>query len=135
LFPGDKLLLLGTEEQIAASRAFLLEDRGAQPVEDTFRDLAVELVQIPRGSRANGKTLRELNWPRILGVQVVGHENEKKRILTPSATQKVEDGDRILVLGTPQQVASLRSWLLPPAAPAASPSAESTEGKPESMPS
>jgi len=134
LFPGDKLLLLGTEEQIAASRAFLLEDRGAEPVEDTFRDLAVEMVQIPRGSPAHGKTLRELNWPRILGVQVVGHENEKKRSLTPSATQKVEDGDRILVLGTPQQVASLRNWLLPPAAPAGS-SVESPDGQAEGFPS
>ena len=48
LFPGDRLLVLGTDEQINAARGYLLADRAVDGGDDTFRDLAVELAEIER---------------------------------------------------------------------------------------
>lgn len=114
LFPGDRILLLGTDAQIAATREFLVNDTAASAPDDTFRDLALELVDVPAGSPAAGRALFELNWPRLLGVQVVGHERGPARTLTLAADQRLESGDRLLALGTPQQLRTLRDHLAPP---------------------
>jgi monovalent cation:H+ antiporter-2, CPA2 family len=114
LFPGDRVLLLGTDNQIAAARDHLLGEHPCEEGEDTFRDLALELVEVPARSPAAGCTLAELNWPRLLGVQVLGHERGTARTLTPAADLRVQSADRILVLGTPHQVKLLQHWLQPP---------------------
>ncbi len=111
LFSDDRILVLGTDEQIAATRRYLLDEHPGPTDEDTFRDLAIDLVEIPAGSRAAGQTLATLNWPRLLGVQVVGHERGAERTVTPSGQLRVEAGDRLLVLGTPVQSAALRDWI------------------------
>ncbi len=111
LFPGDRVLLLGTDAQINATREALLAEQREGPVEDTFRDLAVELVPVPPGSPACGQTLSALNWARLLGIQIVGHERGGVRSLSPGADQRLEADDRLLVLGTPRQVGELRTAL------------------------
>lgn len=111
LFSDDRLLLLGTDEQIAAARRHLTDEHAAEQRDDTFRDLTMELVEIPAGSRAESQTLAALNWPRLLGVQVVGHERNGQRTVTPVGDLQLATGDRTLVLGTPAQVAALREWL------------------------
>ena len=107
------MLLLGTDEQIAAARAFVLDAQPQDAGPDTFRDLAVELVEVPPGAPVAGRSLAELNWPRLLGVQVVGHERDGARTITPTGELRIEAGDRILVLGTPAQVSLLRDRLAP----------------------
>ncbi|BET65281.1 cation:proton antiporter [Opitutales bacterium ASA1] len=114
LFPGDRVLLLGTAEQITAARAALMEEQAAGSAEDTFRDLAVELLDVPHGSPACGRTLAALNWPRLLGVQIVGHERDGVRTLTPPADLRLAAGDDILALGTPGQIGVLRHALEAP---------------------
>lgn len=111
LFSDDRVLLLGTDAQIAAARAYLLDDHPADARDDTFRDLTMEMVELPESSRASGQTLAALNWPRLLGVQIVGHERAGERTITPAGTLQLAAGDRLLVLGTPAQVNALRAWL------------------------
>lgn len=111
LFSGDRLLLLGTDEQIAAAKTFLLDEHPAEGGADTFGELAIELVEIPAGCRAAGQNLATLNWPRLLGVQIVGHERGSVRTITPSGQLQLEAGDRLLVLGTPKQIGALRESL------------------------
>jgi CPA2 family monovalent cation:H+ antiporter-2 len=129
LFPGDRVLLLGTEAQIAAARGALLADpAGGDAPEDTFRDLAVELVEVPAGSDIAGRTLADLNWPRLVGVQVVGHERAGARQITPAADLELAAGDRLLVLGTPRQVEAVRAALAREA-PRAAPSGIGEDGR------
>ena len=109
-FSDDRVLMLGTEPQIAAARQYLLAEHPVEAREDTFRDLAIEPVEITTGSRADGQTLADLNWPRLLGVQVVGHERAGTRTLTPAGDLRVGAGDLLLILGTPAQVGALRDW-------------------------
>lgn len=109
-FSDDRVLLLGTDSQIAEARRYLLAEHPTEAREDTFRDLAIEPVEIATGSRAAGQTLADLNWPRLLGIQVVGHERGGTRTLTPAGDLRVIAGDLLLVLGTPAQVGTLRDW-------------------------
>lgn len=103
LFPGDRVLALGTREQIQATREALLTDH-PETGDDTFRDLTLDVFKIPPTSGAIDSSLTELNWRERFGVQVVGVEHEKRRRLTPGANYQLKANDRILVLGTPKQL-------------------------------
>jgi len=133
LFPGDRVLLLGTEAQIEAARELLLAEspagRAGAGDADLFRDLAVEMVQVPPDSPAAGQSLAALNWPRLLGVQVVGHERDGQRTLSPAADLRLEAGDRLLVLGTPHQVADLSRALCPTCVDGEGPDGQSHGGE------
>jgi CPA2 family monovalent cation:H+ antiporter-2 len=118
LFPGDKVLLLGSRQQIDGIREEVFRGAPAVSDDDTFHTLTLEPVEIAPGSPAAGRTLAALNWARIIGIQVVGHERGKNRVITPSGDQALEPGDRLLVLGTPQQFSSLRRQIMPAPRPA-----------------
>lgn len=117
LFPGDRVLLLGSKEQIESIREEIVQGAPAAPDDDTFRNLTLEPVEIVAGSPAAGRTLAQLSWARLIGIQIVGHERDTVRTITPSGEQALEVGDRLLVLGTPQQFNALRRQLEPPASP------------------
>ncbi len=119
LFPGDRMLLLGSREQFNAIREEIAVGAPAASDDDTFHSLTLEPIEIPAGSPAAGKTLASLSWARLIGIQIVGHEREKVRTITPSGDLKLAVGDRLLVLGTPQQFSTLRRHVEPPPEPAA----------------
>lgn len=109
LFPGDKLLLLGTHRQIAAAKQQLL-DPGTlvdAAADGDLGDLSVELVVVPPASALAGRGLAELGWPGRLGVQVVGVERAGVRQLSPDASFALAAGDRLLVLGTAAQLGTV----------------------------
>lgn len=116
LFPGDRMLLLGSREQFDAIREEITSGAPPSPDDDTFGNLTLEPIAIPAGSPAAGQSLAALNWPRLVGIQIVGHERGTTRTITPSGDQILLDGDRLLVLGTPRQFATLRRQIEPPPA-------------------
>jgi len=117
LFPGDRVLLLGSGEQIEKIREEIQSGAPSSADDDTFHTLTLEPVEVPASSPVVGRTLATLNWARLIGVQVVGHERGKVRTITPSGDQDLQVGDKLLVLGTPQQFATL-SGHIDPAGPA-----------------
>jgi CPA2 family monovalent cation:H+ antiporter-2 len=110
LFPRDKVLLLGTTEQVKAGKKFLSEVSGAAALDSVFEEIRMEAVTIPAWSRAAGKTLGELSPAREFGVQIAGVHRGGLRILNPNAQEKLRSGDEILVLGTPAQISEFKSW-------------------------
>jgi len=114
LFPGDRVLLLGSQKQIETIREEIVRGAPAEPDDDTFGNLTLEPVAIPAGSPAAGRTLAALNWARLIGIQVVGHERGKTRTITPAGDQLIDPGDRLLILGTPRQFTNLQRQILPP---------------------
>ncbi len=113
LFPGDKILMLGTHAQIAAAKQQLLApgENGARATGDDLGDLTVELLLVPAGSAAAGQRLNHLAWPRRLGVQVVGIERAGRRQLPPEGDLELAAGDGLLVLGGPVSLARLEREL------------------------
>lgn len=105
LFPRDRILLLGTPEQTAGGKKFLLRVSGEAEVSD-FDDVRMEVVAVPEGSRLAGQSLAELAPMRTVGVQVAGVNRRGVRVLNPGGDEKLLGGDEVLVLGTAEQIAA-----------------------------
>lgn len=110
LFPGDKLLLLGTGEQLARAEPFL---RGtiARNSQSEFEQIGMETVAIPESSPDLGKTLAELNLTGRFGIQVCGIERSGERVLIPPSTERLKPGDRLLLLSTHQKILQFQAYL------------------------
>jgi CPA2 family monovalent cation:H+ antiporter-2 len=111
LYPRDRVLLLGTAEQVRAGKKFLGEVSGAPAADSVFEDVRMESLTIPSWSRAAGRTLLELSPAKNHGVQVAGIHRGGLRILNPSAHEGLRAEDEVLVLGTPVEIAGFKEWL------------------------
>ena len=111
LYPRDKVLLMGTTEQVKAGRAFLAGVSGSPVADSVFEEVRMEAVVLPAWSRAAGKTLGALSPAQNHGVQIAGVHRGGLRILNPSAQETLRAGDEVLVLGTPVQIAEFKQWL------------------------
>jgi CPA2 family monovalent cation:H+ antiporter-2 len=111
LYPRDKVLLLGTAEQVRAGRMFLGAVSGGAVADSVFEEVRMESIVVPKWSRAADRTLAELSPARNHGVQIAGVRRGGLRILNPSAHETLRGGDEILVLGTPVQIGEFGVWL------------------------
>jgi monovalent cation:H+ antiporter-2, CPA2 family len=111
LYPRDKVLLMGTTEQVKAGRAFLAAVSGGPVTDSVFEEVRMEAIHVPAWSRSAGKTLGELSPAQNHGVQVAGVHRGGLRILNPSAQEMLRAGDEILVLGTPVDIGEFSEWL------------------------
>jgi CPA2 family monovalent cation:H+ antiporter-2 len=111
LYPRDKVLLLGTTEQVNLGKKFLSEVTGAPGSDSVFEEVRMEAVTVPDWSRAVGRTLLEVSPAKNHGVQVAGVHRSGMRILNPSAQEILRSADEVLVLGTPMQIAGFKEWL------------------------
>lgn len=111
LYPRDKVLLLGTTEQVRGGQKFLGAVTGMRTSDSVFEEVSMEAMLIPSWSRAVGKTLGELSPAQHYGVQVAGIHRMGLRILNPTAHEPLKAGDEILVLGPPAQNEEFKMWL------------------------
>ena len=58
-----------------------------------------------------GQALSELQIPRNTGVRVIGIARAEEKILVPQAAEVLRPGDRLLGLGTLDQLRQFRRWL------------------------
>lgn len=107
LFPGDKLLVLGSREDLARA-ARLLGQSAPREGPGGFDELTQETVVIPVGSSWAGRTLRELDLIRRCGVQLGGIRRQGRPMAAPTGADRLEFLDEVLVLGTRQQIAQFR---------------------------
>jgi len=119
LYPRDKVLLMGTNDQVLAGRAFLSGVSGLVVPDSVFAEVRMEVVALPAECRVVGRTLGELSPGQNHGVQVAGVHRGGQRRLNPGATETLLAGDEILVLGPPMQIAEFKAWLSQPAGPVA----------------
>jgi CPA2 family monovalent cation:H+ antiporter-2 len=113
LFPNDKLLLLGTEDNLESAEAWLNKPRSAIEASGLpgLSELSLGHLMVPRTSRHAGKSLAELGVRSLFGIQVVGIERGHNSLLSPGPRENLEPGDQLLILGTPAQVSDLAVWL------------------------
>ncbi len=110
LYPRDKVLLLGTAEQVAAGKEYLQRASGA-PVTSNFDEVRMESLEIPIESSLHGRTLAEIALGKAYGLQVAGINRAGHRILNPRGDEKLCAGDSLLVLGSPDQIATFKGSL------------------------
>jgi CPA2 family monovalent cation:H+ antiporter-2 len=109
-FPGDKLLLLGRPREIEKACAFLEGEAEAGEHRADFDRAVLESFVVP-AQGPTGQPLGELQIARRTGVRVLGIARDEAKILVPQATEVLRPGDRILGLGTLDQLRGFRSWL------------------------
>ena len=111
LYPRDKVLLLGTSEQLEAGKQFLTAVSGTPPALAQFDDVRMELIHIPRWSRAVGVVLSELDPAHHHQVQIAGIHRRGVRILTPGSDHGIESGDQLRALGAPEHLRAFKDWV------------------------
>ena len=122
LYPGDRLLLLGTAEQIATVR----EELGKTKTPEELLDIDVvrlQSVPVPAGPHA-GSSLAELRIPRYTGVLVVGISRSGVKTINPAGEEQINEGDELLLLGSPTQISQFEAWLSEAQAPELSANAQ-----------
>ncbi len=111
LYPRDKVLLMGTTDQVREGRAFLGGVSIAVATDSLFEEVRMEALTVPSWSRAAGRTLADLSPARDHGVQIAGIHRGGVRILNPSAGEHLRPHDEVLALGAPAQIAEFKEWL------------------------
>jgi CPA2 family monovalent cation:H+ antiporter-2 len=114
LFPNDKILLLGHDENLRRAERWLqagpeaAEDKSEEP---KLAEVGLEHLSVPATSRHVGKPLGELALNSLFGIQIVGIERDHRPVLSPGRSESLQPGDQLLVLGTPGQVNEMAFWL------------------------
>jgi len=111
LYPRDRVLLMGTQEQVRAGKAYLGLVSGSLGSDSLFEEVRMETVHVAEWSRANGRSLGELAPAHVHSVQIAGIHRGGIRILSPGGAEVLRQGDELLVLGTPDQIREFRGWV------------------------
>lgn len=112
LYPRDRVLLMGTAEQVKGGKACLGAVTGTTVGDSLFEEVRMEALPVPAWSRAARKTLIELSPAQNHGVQIAGISRAGRRILNPSGQEMIEPDDEVLALGTPVQIRDFKAWLV-----------------------
>jgi K+/H+ antiporter YhaU regulatory subunit KhtT len=106
IFPGDRLIVVGAEEQLRRAEAFLILPPEGEESVFSDRFVIAELNVFP-GRQVAGQTLAELSFRQNYGVTVIGIHRDGKRILTPAPDERLATGDRLVVIGSAGAVEDL----------------------------
>ena len=74
-------------------------------------DVHTEILEIPSESEYVGKTLREMPFRHISGVNIVKIMRGRKNILVPSGNEHIYPKDRLLAVGTSEQLRVFRETM------------------------
>ena len=100
LFPGDEVVILGSREQIDASRELLTRPAAAGSV---GRVVPGQLY-VPEGSPMAGRSLGESGIGGRFGVQIVAIQRGPSVIANPGPSEPIQQGDVLVVLGAERGV-------------------------------
>lgn len=67
-------------------------------------------VRIPRSSPLSGKTLADTRMGTVLGMDVMAITRDNKSLLAPSAGEKLQAADILVVKGNQEQLVELQQW-------------------------
>lgn len=108
LFPADRLVLMGEPDAIRIAED-LLQQLPEDLPDPEHRRFTIAEVEVYDHVEDLGKTLEEIRFRQRHGVTVVGIIRQGQRITAPSPQERILSGDRLIVIGTPDSVAKLRS--------------------------
>ncbi len=111
LFPGDRILMFGQSEQIDLATAFLNTEADADTEEADFAEAVLDTLTVSNECGVLGRTLAEAGVYEETGVQIVGIERRGERILNPSGQERIEEGDRLLVMGSTLEIREFSTWM------------------------
>jgi CPA2 family monovalent cation:H+ antiporter-2 len=111
LFPGDTLLVLGSRDQLRELRRFFETAELRSEKVDLLEEVRMESVCVPDPTQASGQTLEKLDITRQFGVIIAGIGRGDNKHISPKASQTIESGDWLLVIGTREKIRNFQNWI------------------------
>jgi CPA2 family monovalent cation:H+ antiporter-2 len=107
VYPGDKLFVIGTDEQLEQFSKHIEPVNGKTPEATSPHEVVLKKIIIKQGSPFAGKTIRESGIREKTNGLVVGIERKGRRLLNPDSTTIFEDGDNVWIVGDKYLIATL----------------------------
>ena len=99
IFPGDKLQVIGNDDQLAAFGKALASELYAEDYELEKREMKLRRMVINGSSEFLGKTMGESGIRHIYNCMVVGLEEGQENLSQVKPSYRFEKGDIIWVVG------------------------------------
>ena len=109
IFPGDKLEVIGSDEQLAKLRHALETELFTEDNNIEMREMKLRQLIIGNDSPFIGKTLVESGIRDIYSCMVIGLEEGKENLSSVAPTRKFQEGDIIWVVGEQESLDALFS--------------------------
>ncbi len=107
LFPGDRLQVIGSDEQLGKFGHALETDTIKEDLTVENREMKLRQLIIGSNSPFIGKTLAESGIRNIYGCMVVGLEEGKENLSSVSPSRPFQEGDIIWVVGEESSLTDL----------------------------
>ena len=99
IYPGDKLQVIGSDEQLAAFGQALAKEIFDEDYELEKREMKLRRMVIDGNSQFVGKTLEESGIRHVFNCMVVGLEEGKENLSQVSPSYRFVKGDIIWIVG------------------------------------
>ena len=107
IFPGDKLQVIGSDEQFTSFREALEKERLGVDANFEHREMLLRQLIIGHDSPFVGKTLKESGIRDLYSCMVIGLEEGKQNLSPFRPNRKFEEGDIIWVVGERESLDAL----------------------------
>lgn len=107
LFPGDRIVLMGESTTLRHAEDFFRQIEDNSPSLEPERFSAAEVVVGPHASHL-GQSLTEIAFRKRFGATVVGIVREGERIVMPKPDEQIKQGDKLIIIGTPESAQRVR---------------------------
>ncbi|RYE22759.1 MAG: sodium:proton antiporter [Sphingobacteriales bacterium] len=97
LYPGDKLFVIGTDEEIEGLRKHV--EPQTVDGQEIHQDVVLQKITVRNDSYLLGMTIRESGIREKTNGIVVGIERNARRMLNPESGTTFEEGDRVWIVG------------------------------------
>jgi len=111
LYPGDRLLLFGSPDQIGKARSFLHTPGDAQSETSDFEEAILDAVTLSEDAKVVNMSLAEAKIFDETGVQIMGIQRDGTRTMNPSGSEVLRAGDQLLVMGSAVEIREFQTWL------------------------
>ena len=105
IFPGDELMVIGTDEQLNRFNEYLETAEAQVKVPKKEVGMTLQHFKINENSSLLGKSIRESRLREKIHGLVVGIDRNERHLLNPESRMKFELGDVVWVVGSERRVA------------------------------
>lgn len=109
IFPCDKLLVLGTDEQLQSLKCELEDGVSCCHDAECKKEVSLEQFEITKGSSLIGVTIRKSGIRDSAKCMVVGIERDASTLVNPEVTTEFLEGDIVWIAGEKDKIEELRS--------------------------
>lgn len=103
IFPGDQLLVLGTDHQIQRLKAAIRPQKRIAE-EQGITDVTLHKHYIDYDSPLKGMSIRQTGLREKAGALVVGIERNNERVLNPDSELILQEGDTVFIVGNKRRL-------------------------------